>query len=72
MATKKTLIADIIERLGGPTKAAAALGLTGPNVILNWRQREKVPADQVIAVETLTGVSRHDLRPDIFGKGEAA
>lgn len=27
----------------------------------------QVPADRVLLVERLTGVSRHDLRPDVFG-----
>jgi transcriptional regulator with XRE-family HTH domain len=33
-----------------------------------WKwERNKVPADKALAVEDLTGISRHDLRPDIFG-----
>jgi hypothetical protein len=39
--------------------------------ISQWRQ---VPAGRVLQVEELTGISRHELRPDVFGekKGEAA
>ncbi len=59
--------AMFIELLGGPTKAASALGITNPSVVMNWRSRGQVPADKVIAVESLTGISRHVLRPDIFG-----
>jgi DNA-binding transcriptional regulator YdaS (Cro superfamily) len=37
---------------------------------------KRVPIERVAAVEALTGVSRHELRPDIFGpaptQGEAA
>lgn len=57
----------LIEDLGGPTKAALALGISNPSVILNWRKRKQVPADRVLKLEELTGVSRHQLRPDIFG-----
>jgi DNA-binding transcriptional regulator YdaS (Cro superfamily) len=36
----------------------------------------QLPADRVLDIEALTGVSRHDLRPDVFGpapkQGEAA
>jgi DNA-binding transcriptional regulator YdaS (Cro superfamily) len=27
----------------------------------------KVPAERVLQIERMTGVSRHDLRPDVFG-----
>lgn len=33
-----------------------------------WLNRQRpVPAEHVLAIETATGVSRHDLRPDVFG-----
>lgn len=67
MAVAKTLVEQVIEKLGGPTKAAARLGIDNPSVVLNWRARKQVPADRVIEIEKLTGVSRHKLRPDIFG-----
>jgi DNA-binding transcriptional regulator YdaS (Cro superfamily) len=57
----------LIEDMGGATKAAAALGISNPSVILNWRKRKQVPADRVLKVEEVSGVSRHQLRPDIFG-----
>lgn len=56
-----------IETLGGPSKAAAALGINNPSVVMNWRARGRVPADKALDVEALTGISRHVLRPDIFG-----
>jgi DNA-binding transcriptional regulator YdaS (Cro superfamily) len=48
---------------GRLTQLAAALGIY-PSAILQW---EKVPAERVPAVADATGLSRHDLRPDIFG-----
>lgn len=73
MKSKAPSVSEIIKQLGGATKAADALNVSGPNVVLNWRKRGSIPADKVLAVETLTGISRHDLRPDVFGpKTEAA
>lgn len=68
MAKKPDTISSIIQALGGPTKAAEALHLSNPSVILNWRKRGSIPAQYVIAVEKLTGISRQKLRPDVFGE----
>lgn len=57
----------VVEKLGGVTKAATALGLKNPSVIANWRKRGRIPPERVLEIETLTGVSRHCLRPDVFG-----
>lgn len=56
-----------IEALGGPSNAARALGIDNPSVVLNWRTRGQVPARRVLEVESLTGISRHVLRPDLHG-----
>jgi DNA-binding transcriptional regulator YdaS (Cro superfamily) len=57
-----------IEAVGGVVKLAALIGLK-PNVVSNWRLRGQVPADRCLAIESATGglVTRHDLRPDVFG-----
>lgn len=44
-------------------KLALALNITS-GALSQWKQ---VPADRVIAVERVTGISRHVLRPDVFG-----
>jgi DNA-binding transcriptional regulator YdaS (Cro superfamily) len=31
----------------------------------------QIPANRVLDIEALTGVSRHELRPDIFGPEQA-
>jgi DNA-binding transcriptional regulator YdaS (Cro superfamily) len=42
-------------------KIARELGVTRP-AILKWRQ---VPAERLPDVERITGIPRHELRPDI-------
>lgn len=53
----------IIEASVSVTWLAHQLGLTVP-AVSKWR---RVPAEHVLKVEELTGVSRHDMRPDVFG-----
>jgi DNA-binding transcriptional regulator YdaS (Cro superfamily) len=67
METTAAPVDRVIEALGGLTKTASALGIDNPSVIANWRTRGRVPADKALEVEAATGISRHDLRPDIFG-----
>jgi DNA-binding transcriptional regulator YdaS (Cro superfamily) len=44
---------------------AARLGVNKSTL---WRWEEgQVPAERVLEVERVTGVSRHALRPDVFG-----
>lgn len=72
MSTNIPPVDAAIESLGGPSKASAALGIKNPSVVMNWKARGRVPADKVLDVEALTGISRHLLRPDIFGPAPKA
>lgn len=51
---------------------AKQLGVT----VAMWSRWEtggrKVPAERVLEIERLTGVSRHALRPDVFGPAPSA
>lgn len=68
-----------LERAMGDLKQTAfaeLIGVTQP-LVSYWLKRGQVGAQYVLKVEEKTGVSRHDLRPDIFGptptrKSEAA
>lgn len=53
---------------GRRTALAAQLGIT-PGALSQWTQ---VPPDRALDVERITGISRHELRPDVFGKPERA
>ena len=51
-----------ITQAGGISRLARLLGLTQPTVSV-WK---RVPAHHVIDVEALTGISRRQLRPDLY------
>jgi DNA-binding transcriptional regulator YdaS (Cro superfamily) len=56
--------------LKGNTALAKALdGAVSPQAISQW---DRVPLGRVFDIERATGVSRHELRPDFFGEGDAA
>lgn len=55
------------------TAAAEAAGVT-PAMWSRWEnERRPIPVERALDLERVVGISRHDLRPDIFGpKPEAA
>lgn len=59
----ETLREYLKQERGRASRLAEALGVF-PSALSQWTQ---VPAERVLDVERLTGLSRHDLRPDIFG-----
>lgn len=67
MKTEPNIVDRIVNDLGGLTKTATALGLDNPSVVANWRTRGRIPYQRAIEIERLTGISRHVLRPDVFG-----
>ncbi len=60
-------LSQAIEAVGGVTELARRLGLSQPS-ISNW---VRVPAERVLSVEALTGVSRAMLRPDLYSESKA-
>ncbi len=54
--------------VAGGQKALADLLSIHPALVSQWATgRRPVAAHHVLAIEAATGVSRHDLRPDVFG-----
>jgi len=52
---------------GGQSGIARLLGIT-PQAVHQWVVGKRpVPPRHCIAIEAATGLSRHELRPDIFG-----
>jgi DNA-binding transcriptional regulator YdaS (Cro superfamily) len=60
-----------IEIAGGVSKLARRLNID-PSCVSQWRRRKSVPPYMARAIETATGVTRHELRPDVFGDAPAA
>jgi len=56
------LISYFNEKHGRRLALARELSVT-PGAISQW---ERVPAERVLDVEKATGISRHDLRPDLY------
>ena len=45
MSTTILPVDAAIKHLGGPTKAAKALGIDNPSVVMNWKARGQVPTN---------------------------
>lgn len=56
-----------IDKAGGTVRLAEKLGAR-QSLVSMWKNRGRIPAERVLEVERLTGVSRHQLRPDVFGE----
>ncbi|RYC10376.1 transcriptional regulator [Ciceribacter ferrooxidans] len=52
------------QQAGGPSALAKAIGGVTSQAVSQW---QRVPANRVLDVERVSGVSRHELRPDIYG-----
>jgi DNA-binding transcriptional regulator YdaS (Cro superfamily) len=57
------VVEEAAAKLGGIRKLARELGIKH-NSLYRWT---KVPAERVLQFEKLSGKSRHELRPDIYG-----
>lgn len=53
--------------VAGSARALAQLIGVSPQAVSQWR---RIPSGRVIAVERCTGVSRYDLRPDLYPREE--
>lgn len=61
-----TALDRAVQSAGSQQALAQLLGIKPPSVS-GWYDRRRVPAERCIAIERATGVSRHQLRPDVFG-----
>lgn len=60
------LASEVVKRIGTQTALAALLGVTQQSVSEWCAKRKLIPPQHVLKVEAATGISRHDLRPDIY------
>lgn len=59
-----------IKAAGGVTRLAEKLKVD-QSTVSQWRRRKRVPPGMAIPIEDATGVSRHDLRPDMYPRETA-
>jgi DNA-binding transcriptional regulator YdaS (Cro superfamily) len=64
LTSEQAALRAAVAVVGGPVALGRMLGITSQAVSL-W---PRAPAARVLQIEKLTGVSRHRLRPDIFGR----
>lgn len=57
---------DAVQQLGGQAATARLLGITQPSVWAWVKHGKLLPGEHVLKVEGATGISRHDLRPDLY------
>lgn len=62
----ETSAATAVRVAGGQTALARALGIAQSTVATWLRRGNELPAKFVIPVETAFGISRHELRPDLY------
>jgi DNA-binding transcriptional regulator YdaS (Cro superfamily) len=60
---REKALRDAIDRAGGIRALARELQIAH-QAISKW---ERVPAVRVLEIERITGVSRYQLRPDVYG-----
>jgi DNA-binding transcriptional regulator YdaS (Cro superfamily) len=65
MANRDAALTRAIKEAGNSAKLAAGIGIS-PQALSQW---DKVPPLRVLAVERISGVSREELRPDLYTHG---
>lgn len=67
MTDDSTALTEAIATAGGPVAVARSLSELGRRItsqaVGQWK---RVPADRVLHLEQVTGISRHVLRPDLY------
>jgi DNA-binding transcriptional regulator YdaS (Cro superfamily) len=63
----KQQIEMAVKAAGSKAKLARALGITR-SAISQWN---RIPVNRVVEVESITGIPRQELRPDVFNRGHA-
>lgn len=71
-ATLDTPLAESVRRIGSQSAFARLVGKTQASVHGLLRDGKPLWAESVLAVEAATGVSKHHLRPDVYGPDPSA
>lgn len=62
----QTPLQRAIVAAGSQQNLASQLGIRSAS-ISEWKSRGRIPVERVRSIESVTGISKHELRPDIFG-----
>lgn len=63
---------EAVRIAGSQSALARTLGVS-QHAVWNWLDKGlSLPGEHVLQVEAATGVSRHDLRPDLYPRDESA
>jgi DNA-binding transcriptional regulator YdaS (Cro superfamily) len=69
--SQKALSRALAAYEGNQSRFAAAIG-TSQQLVSYWIRNGKVlPAEHVLKTEEATGISRHELRPDLYPREQA-
>ena len=66
-ATLDTPLAESVRKVGSQSAFARLVGKSQSSVHTLMREGKPLWAEAVLKIEAATGVSRHRLRPDIYG-----
>jgi len=64
-------LVDAVDKLGGQAATARLLGIRQPSVWRWFKVKKPLGGEYVLKVEAATGISRHDLRPDLYPRGSS-
>ncbi|ABS12951.1 hypothetical protein Oant_0220 [Brucella anthropi ATCC 49188] len=64
LPTMIEIVAKAAEEVGGVVALARALNIKH-TAMYSWK---RVPAERVLEIERVSGISRHELRPDLYGE----
>jgi DNA-binding transcriptional regulator YdaS (Cro superfamily) len=64
-ASAMSVVDRIISTYGGGAALARRIGVSR-NAIWQWRDKGRIPAERVLDLENITGIPRHEIRPDLY------
>ena len=70
-AESQTVLDRVIATLGTQSELVRVLGLSQSTVNSWFRRGQELPAQHVLKVEAATGISRHELRPDLYPREDS-
>lgn len=66
----ETPLTKLLRERGFKLRDLAAATKVNKATATRWSQK-RVPAEKALLIEALMGISRHDLRPDIYGPAKS-